>query len=461
MIARAEFTGTRPTEKTSPELYTVPQSPEAECAVLGGLIFSAYDDSIHEIIPLLRPELFFSQTNRLVFEVIADLYVKGIRADALLVRNELSRRGQLDMIGGAGYLADLGEHTPGAINAEHYARIVRDKAMLRSLIQTADNLRDMAFDPAGDAGEIIEQAEQSILAATNEVVRSETVKSSDITLGVVDEVLNRREGQLAGLPTGFAELDLLTHGCKPGELTVIAARPSMGKTAMALNIAEHVAVNKNVPSAIFSLEMTDSQLIERMLSSRAGVDIHALASGCVSQEAEQAIRIAGQEISSAPLFIESCRDDLTHLTLRTKARRLVRQHNVGLLIVDYLQLIHPPANGQRRDRYAEVGAISAAMKSLSLELDIPIIALSQLNRLSEQREGNRPRLSDLRESGNIEQDADVVMLLHRAIHDKEAKPDAAELIIAKHRNGPTGSINLKWSGQLARFENQPQFGDNS
>ena len=460
MITAAEFTGDRCSEKNYSEPYTIPPSSlTAEQAVLGALVVGSFNDNVEQIIPTLKPDHFYSQGNRLIYDCIVELHLKNVRCDLVALRNTLDQRGKLDSVGGVDYLMDICEATPGPANAEYYANIVRDKAVLRSMIQTADGIRDACFDPAAEPGEVIESAEQSLLSVTTEAVQSDTTQASDITMGVVDEILNRKAGTLRGLPTGFDDLDQLTHGFKEGEMTIIAARTSMGKTSLMLNTVEHIAVDKNVPVAIFSLEMTDAALIERMLSSRAGVDLHNMSSGRVDENAEQKLQIAAEEIHAAPIHIESCRD-LTALSLRTKARRLVRQHGVKLIVVDYLQLIH--AAGGRQDRYLQIGEISRALKALAVELNVAVLALSQLNRLSEQREGNRPRISDLRESGNIEQDADVVLLIHRpGAHNKDEVDNVAEIIVGKNRNGPVGSVHLKWSAQYARFDNQPQFGDNS
>ncbi len=461
MVENTRFTDVLEDGKKS-SLFAAPAAPAAEQALLWSLIARGYDDCDVELILLsLKATDFYSQRNRMVFEAIAELFERNIPPDLLTLRDCLTRRGDLEDVGGIDYLMELAENTPSTANVEYYSNEVRHKAALRHIIQASHTIRDECLDAAADPQEIIERAEATILSTTSDIIQNDTTSAEDITGDVLAQILNRRAGELRGLPTGFADLDDKTHGLKGGEMTIVAARTSMGKTALMLNMVEHIAVDKNVPVAIFSLEMTDSALIERMLSSRAGVDLHTLSSGLVDAEAEQRLRIAGEEINAAQIHIASCRD-LTALSLRTKARRLVRQKGVKLIIVDYLQLVRS-AGGQRQDRYLQIGEISRSLKALAVELDVAVLALSQLNRSSESREGHRPRISDLRESGNIEQDADVVMLIHRpGYHDKSEPDNIAELIIGKNRNGPVGSVSLKWTPRSARFENNyTSFGENS
>ena len=435
------------------EMRTPPNSREAEQAALGAIIMGAYEGCVERLIPILKPEYFYNPSNRLIFECVIQLYERNLTCELMAIRDALTQRGKLDAVGGVDYLTLIGENTPGTANAEYYAKIVREKAVLRNMIQTAAEILDDCYDPGAEPTTIIELAEQALLSTTCEIVHSHTVTTADISHDVLKAILSRKQGTFQGLPTGLEDLDRKTHGLKAGEMTVIAGRTGMGKTALMLHMVEHIALDKETPVAMFSLEMTDSALIERMLGSRAGVDLHSLSSGCLTDDAEQKLRIASEEIHAAPILIEGSLN-LTARSLRTKARRLVRKHGAKLVVVDYLQLIRSP-DGRGQDRYLQIGEVSRALKALSIELDIPVVALSQLNRSSESREGHRPRISDLRESGNIEQDADVVLLVHRpGYYDNNLKDNTAEIIIGKNRNGPTGSVEVTWYANCVSFHDE-------
>ena len=442
-----------------------PQDLGAEVCVLGSMILDK--DGIGEIIPILRAEHFYRQDHRLIYDALISLYENNKPIDLVLLQDELDAQSQLESAGGAQYLVDLVNGVPSAANMVYYARIVRDKGMLRNLITTSSEINNMAYEARGDVGEVMETAEQKIFEVTQQKITGQAVKIKDIITQVY-ESLEQRSGQMiTGVATGFLELDELTCGLQRGEMIIIAARPSMGKTALGLNIAENVGANSKMPVAIFSLEMGAQQLAERMLSGRAHINSHKLRQGLLTDNDYNRLAETAGELSPAPIFVDDS-PSLSPLELRAKARRLKLQQDIQLVVVDYLQLMHVAGVDSR---VQEVGQISRHLKALARELNVPVIAMSQLNRSPEGREGHRPRMSDLRESGNIEQDADVVIMLHRESYykqaaDKEAGESAAgfspgyedvdnmaELIITKQRNGPTGTVKLTWIPEWTRFEN--------
>jgi replicative DNA helicase len=442
-----------------------PQDLGAEVCVLGSMILDK--DGIGEIIPILRAEHFYRQDHRLIYDALISLYENNKPIDLVLLQDELDAQSQLESAGGAQYLVDLVNGVPSAANMVYYARIVRDKGMLRNLITTSSEINNMAYEARGDVGEVMEMAEQKIFEVTQQKITGQAVKIKDI-IAQVYESLEQRSGQMiTGVATGFLELDELTCGLQRGEMIIIAARPSMGKTALGLNIAENVGANSKMPVAIFSLEMGAQQLAERMLSGRAHINSHKLRQGLLTDNDYNRLAETAGELSPAPIFVDDS-PSLSPLELRAKARRLKLQQDIQLVVVDYLQLMHVAGVDSR---VQEVGQISRHLKALARELNVPVIAMSQLNRSPEGREGHRPRMSDLRESGNIEQDADVVIMLHRESYykqaaDKDAGESAAgfspgsenvdnmaELIITKQRNGPTGTVKLTWIPEWTRFEN--------
>jgi len=440
-----------------------PQSLEAEMCVLGSMVLDK--DGIGEIIPILRAEYFYRQDHRLIFEALICLYENNKPIDSVILLEELQRRGQLDQIGGVEYLSVLFDSVPSAANMMYYAQIVRDKGLLRNLISATGEISNRAYESHGDVGEVLEEAEQKIFEVTQQKITGQAVKIKEI-LSQVYTSLQQRSGQhITGLATGYHDLNDITSGLQPGELIIIAARPSMGKTALGLNIAEYVGADNKKPVVVFSLEMSLQQLTERMLSGRSHIDSQKLRQGMLRDEDYKTLAEVAEELAQAPIFVDDT-PSLTPLELRAKARRLKLQHDIQLVVVDYLQLMHVP---NVDSRVQEVGLISRHLKALARELKVPVIAMSQLNRSPEGREGHRPRMSDLRESGNIEQDADVVILLHRESYykhavkedfDKQAtdfsgaaEDNTAELIIAKQRNGPTGEVKLTWIPKWTRFEN--------
>jgi len=428
-----------------------PQAVETEMCVLGCMVLDK--EAIGEILQAkLTAEDFYRHDHRVIFETLIRLYEANKPVDLVILRDELKSRGLLEQVGGVEYLVQLTDSVPSAANALHYAETIRDKALLRELICASSEICTQAFDEHQPTGEILEQAEQRIFQVTEKKIVGQALQMHDLISNVYAS-LEHRTGGITGIPSGFLELDELTSGLQRGEMIIIAARPSMGKTALGLNIAEHVGADNHIPVAIFSLEMAAQQLAERLLASRSHIDSHCLRKGMLNERDYEALNTAAGELAAAPIFVDDT-PSLTPLELRAKARRLKMQHNIDLVVIDYLQLMHSPG---AESRQLEVGEISRHLKALGRELNIPVIVMAQLNRGPEGREGHRPRMSDLRESGNIEQDADVVILLHREdyYHNEPEyqRENNAELIIAKQRNGPTDTLKLSWLPQWTRFEN--------
>jgi replicative DNA helicase len=434
---------------------TMPESLEAEAAVLGSMMLDP--ECIGLVIQKLKTEAFYRLEHQMMFDAIVHLWEKtGNNFDLVLLRDELKKRNQLDEVGGAEYLMKIAESVPSSANIEYYARIVQEKQLLRELIAAAGEVMTEAFETSGDVADKLDKAEQKIFWVTEKKITGSAVSIKDL-LTQAFEAIDKREGHhITGLPTGFTELDDLTCGLQNGEMVVIAGRPSMGKTSFAMNIAEHIGADNDIPVAIFSLEMSKQQLVERMLCSRAMMDSQLVRKGLLRDEQYQELVHAASELSGKPIFVDDS-PGITPLELRGKARRLKAQHDIRCIFIDYLQLM---TSGSRiESRQQEVSEMSRYLKALARELDIPVVVLSQLNRSPEGREGHRPRMSDLRESGSIEQDADVVVLLHREdyYHKGEADYDntnAAEVIIAKQRNGPTDTVELTFNGTCTRFNNR-------
>jgi len=433
----------------------VPESVAAEAAVLGSMLLKP--QCIGQVIELLGRDAFYRVEHQLIFDALISLYEKnrGEGIDAVLLRDELERRGQLEEVGGVEYIGKILDSVPSAESVEYYAQIVQDKMLLRELIEVASEILDEAYGQVGSTREILDEAERKIFAVTDKNITSNAVALKDLVARAY-ELIERREGtHVTGLATGYYELDDITCGLQNGEMIVVAGRPSMGKTSLVLNMAEHIAIDQGAGVAIFSLEMGQQQLAERFLCSVSGVDAQLVRKGMLSTEHYRKLVEACGVLSNAPIFIDDT-SSLTPLELRAKARRLKSTHDIKCIMVDYLQLMH--LGGPVESRQQEITAISRYLKALARELNIPVVVLSQLNRAPEGREGHRPRMSDLRESGSIEQDADVVILLHREDYYHRSEPDyeptnTAELIIAKQRNGPTGTVPLIFREKIARFEN--------
>jgi replicative DNA helicase len=430
-----------------------PQDIEAEMSLLGSMMLNR--EAIELVLPIIGREesgRFYQHAHREIFELLIDLYDRNQPIDLIVVRDEMQRRGLLEKTGGVEYMVQLSESVPSWLNAEYYARIVRDKAMLRDLIACTGQIRDEAFDGQYEAKDILDHAEREIFAVTEQRISRQFSHIRDIIDDVFKQIQIRGEDYISGAPSGFFQLDEKTTGFQKGEMIVLAARPSMGKTALALNMAEHMAVDKRIAVAFFSMEMSNQQIVQRILCSRGQLDSNAMRKGRLTDdEVQQAGMICG-ELQDCPFYVDDT-PGMTALELRAKARRLKARYKIEVVFVDYLQLMYTP-NAESRQQ--EVSEISRAIKGLARELNLPVIVLSQLNRGPEGRDGHEPRMSDLRESGAIEQDADVVLLLHREGYYKRDDPNIqniAELIIAKQRNGPTDKIKLNFNQQFTKFGN--------
>jgi replicative DNA helicase len=434
----------------------MPESLAAEAAVLGSMIIDP--ECISDVLEQLRTDAFYRIEHQMIFGALITLYEKnkGGNLDAVLLRDELEKRGQLEEVGGVEYIAKILDSVPSSANVMYYAGIAKDKQLLREIIAAAGEILNDAYSGDGEPNEKLDEAERKIFAITDKKVSGSASPLLEL-INKAYELIDERDGRqvlVTGLPTGYYALDEKTCGLQDGEMIVIASRPSMGKTSLALNMAEHIGLTEKIPIAIFSLETGRQQLAERFLCSKSAIDALKVRRGMLSTEDHEALVKACGELSEAPIYIDDTAS-LTPLELRAKARRLRSRHGIRCIIVDYLQLMHL-GTSKVESRQQEITTISRYIKSLARELNIPVVVLSQLNRAPEGREGHRPRMSDLRESGSIEQDADVVILLHREDYyrQKEEEHDSkAELIIAKQRNGPTGNIELIFRERITRFVN--------
>ena len=431
-----------------------PQNLEAEVSVLGGVLLD--NEALNRVLEVMKEGDFYRESHRKIFSAILDLYEKSEPVDLITLTEALKKRDALEAVGGVEYLNSLVNSVPTAANISYYAKIVKEKAILRKLINRSTDIISQVYGVSGDVDDFLDQAERSIFEISEDRVRpsfyslKEIIKSSFKTI----ERLYEKRQLITGVPTGFTKLDELTSGLQPSDLIIIAGRPSMGKTALALDIAAHAAVEGGTPSAIFSLEMAKEQLALRMLCSEAKVDAHRLRGGFLSESDWPKLTRAAGSLSEAPIFIDDT-PGLTALEMRAKSRRLKAEHNLGLVVVDYLQLMRGRADSDTREQ--EISDISRSLKALAKELTVPVIALSQLNRRVEERGDKRPQLSDLRESGAIEQDADVIIFLYRdEVYNKsEDNPNKgkAEIIIGKQRNGPTDKFELTFLDKFTCFEN--------
>jgi replicative DNA helicase len=430
-----------------------PQSLESERALLGALLLKP--DGIHDVLDLIRPDSFYAEKHRLVFGAMKELAERGEPIDQLTLSQRLQDQGLLERSGDRSYLADLVSSAPAPGNFSHYAELVSRKYLMRSLIDAAYNIGELAYDEARDTMEVLDEAEKSIYAIGDASTSHKFIPIGDTIHAAWDrlEALSKKESGIRGVPSGFPDLDNLLSGFHPSDLVILAARPSMGKTSLALDIARNAAVRHNVPVGIFSLEMSSEQLIDRMLAAESFVDSWKMRTGQVKSEDDfSRIRDALESLSKAPIYIDD-KPGNNILGMRAVARRLKRDRGIGLIVVDYLQLMAPTSTKASDSMVQQVTEISRSLKSLARELKVPVIALSQLSRDVEKR-GGKPRLSDLRDSGSIEQDADVVMFIHR--EDKQNKesdrPNIAEILIEKHRNGPTGRAELYFDEKRATFQ---------
>lgn len=428
-----------------------PHDLEAEMSLLGSLMLDR--EAIGYVIPVIprqHSSRFYQPEHRILYEALLDLYDKGSAIDLVILRDELTRRGELERIGGVEYLVQVVQSVPSAANAEYYAGIVRDKALLRELIVASGEIIDEAYGAHEEVAGILDRAEQKFFMVTEQRVSNEAVSLSGLLEETFHQIQDRDGNYLTGLATGFLELDDMTSGLQRSELIIVAARPSMGKTAFGLNLAEHMAVSEGKPVVFFSMEMSRQQVAQRILCSRGRIDSHRLRRGMLNEHEIRQLQMICDELRDAPLFIDDTAG-MTVLELRAKARRLWLQHKIEAIFIDYLQLMYTPGAESRQQ---EIAIISRGLKALGRELNVPIISLAQLNRGTEGRDGHRPRMSDLRESGAIEQDADVVALLHRpSYYDPNEEPNVAEVILAKQRNGPTGTVKLHFDARSTRFDN--------
>ncbi len=428
-----------------------PQDLEAEKAVLSAVLLD--NSALHSVYTEVKPDDFYHPAHRMVYEAMIGLREHSSPVDLHTLADALAQRQLLDAIGGPVFLAELADYEATAAHVVHHARIVRDKAVKRSLIGAATEIVELGFEQTEPADRLLDLAEQRIFEISQQKARTAFRSLHDEMQDTFDfvEALMNRGGELTGLPTGFPDLDKLTGGLQPGELVILAARPSMGKTALALNVARNAAVDHGRKVAVFSLEMTTRSLVLRLLASEARIDSGAFRSGYLSVNDHQRLVNAAGRLAHADLWIDDS-GAATVLEMKAKARRLKAERGLDLVVVDYLQLAHGDARAERREQ--EISEISRGLKGLSKELNIPVLALSQLNRSPEARSDKRPMLSDLRESGAIEQDADLIAFIYRdAVYNKDSDDeDVAELIIAKQRNGPTDTVRLRFEGRYARFD---------
>jgi replicative DNA helicase len=430
-----------------------PQHIEAEQSILGGILIE--NEAINRVTEILDGDDFYREAHRKIFNALINLSERDEPADLITLTNELRKIDQLDSIGGASYLASLIDSVPTAANIQYYAKIVKEKAILRKLIQTSTEIITQSYEDRGDVEVFLDEAERSIFEISEKRVRPsfypirEIVKESFVTI----EKLFKKKEAVTGVASGFKELDRMTAGFQPSDLIIIAGRPSMGKTAFCLDVAEYAAIDNKVPVAIFSLEMSKEQLVIRMLCSQANVEGTRLRTGYLNESDWPKLTIAAGSLSESPIFIDDTAA-LSVLEMRAKARRLKADHGLGMVIVDYLQLMKGRARVESRQQ--EISEISRSLKALAKELAIPVIAVSQLSRKTEERTGNRPQLSDLRESGAIEQDADLILFIYRdEVYNRD--PDnpnrgKAEVIIGKQRNGPIGKIDLAFLDKFTSFK---------
>ena len=431
-----------------------PQNIEAEESILSAILLD--NNTLFEVLEILSPEDFYRSVHQKIFTSIAELFSKNEPVDLVTLTNILREKDWLEKAGGATYIANLVDTAPLAVNAQHYAKIIHDKACLRRLIEKTNTITRRCFEDRGDVDNVIDFAESSIFEISENKIKPAFYPIGKLIEGSID-ALEERQGNktlVTGIATGYSKLDELTAGLQKSDLIILAGRPAMGKTAFALNIAKNAAVDDNIPVAIFSLEMSKEQLSLRMLSSEARIDSSRLRRGFITQDDWLKITDAAGVLSQAPIFIDDS-PNITTLEIRAKSRRLKMENNIGLIIIDYIQLMKSRSFAERRE--LEVSEISRSLKALAKELDLPVVALSQLNRKLEERSDKRPQLADLRESGALEQDADIVAFIYRdeLYNRDENNPNKgkAEIILAKQRNGPTGFSTLTFLDTYTRFEN--------
>jgi replicative DNA helicase len=430
-----------------------PQNIEAEQSLLGSILLD--NEVLHDIIPFLRVEDFYRDAHQSIYAAIREMYDRNKGIDAVTLAEELTRRDQFAQIGGDETLALITGIVPHSANAQYYAEIVKEKATNRQLIENASEIIREGYSNQFTAQQLLESAESRIFGIAEDQIRGETMELSDIVKQAMDQIAHRAEfggHAVTGIASGLSDLDEITGGFQPGQLIIVAARPSMGKTALALNVCDHAGVNNKIPSLFVSLEMGRIEIADRLLCARSRIDGHKLKTGqFMGMREMKHLSDALKELQSGAIFIDDT-PARNMLQMAASARRLKRRHRLGLIILDYIQLVD--SEDSRDSRQEQIAKISRRLKTLARDVHVPIIAISQLNRAVESREDKRPRMADLRESGAIEQDADLVLLLHRPdYYDASDQPGVAELIVAKNRNGATGSIKLTFTKNLTRFEN--------
>ncbi len=434
-----------------------PQSIEAEQSVIGSMLIDK--EVIPVVMEVLKPEDFYRPDHKEIYDVIIELFDKAQPIDLITVSERLKLHGKLELVGGLEYLTNIATEVPTTANVKHYAKIVEEKSLLRKLIKASSDIVDLGFNASEEVSFILDKAEQNIFDILQKRSSQGFVPIKDVlvdTFNKLEELYNNK-GHITGIPTGFTDLDFKTSGMHNSDLVLIAARPAMGKTAFALNLAQNAAVHSGVPVAIFSLEMSKEQLVNRMLCSEAMVDSNKMKTGQLEDNDWQKVARALGPLSEAPIFIDDT-PGISITEIRAKCRRLKLEHNLGLVVIDYLQLMQG-SKSRSENRQQEISEISRSLKILAKEINIPVICLSQLSRAAETRTDHRPILSDLRESGAIEQDADIVMFLYRDdyYNPETEKKNIAEVILAKHRSGSTGTVELVWLGQYTKFANLEKF----
>jgi len=434
------------------EIRVPPQNIDAEKSVLGSLLID--EEAIGSAIEMLDETWFYEQANRQIFKAILELYNQRKNVDLITLSDKLKNDGTLEQIGGVSYLSFLIDLVPSAANVEHYANIVKEKGILRRLIKNATNIIAESYESAGNVEEVVDNAERLIFEVADLKQRSQSVHIKDLVRQSIEKLdfLYQRKQHVTGIPTGFEKFDHMTSGLQNSDLIIIAGRPSMGKSALAISMVEYAGIEQKQGVAVFSLEMSKEQLVQRMLCSQARVDAHKVRSGFLSPSDWPKLTAAAGRLSESKIFIDDT-PAISVLELRAKARRLKANQGIELIILDYLQLMRSTIQSESRQQ--EISEISRSLKALARELNIPVIALSQLSRAVESRQDHKPQLSDLRESGAIEQDADLVVLLMREeyYNPTEENKGVADVMIAKQRNGPVGTVKLAFIKEYMRFEN--------
>ncbi len=452
--------GSRPTPHVAadtPLLKVPPHSLEAEQAVLASVLLN--NDLMNDVVEILRPDDFYQGAHRTLFSAMVELYERGRAIDQLTLAEALSARGVANEVGGLSYLSELIHNVPTTANVAEYGRLVKEKAILRSMIAVAQQITNSAFQGVGEVDDFLDRTEQAIFAISEEKIKPSYYSMSEMSKEAMREIekLYEKKEMITGVPSGFRDLDAMTAGFQKADMIVVAARPGMGKTALCLNIALNAAIRSRIPVGIFSLEMSRQQLALRMICSDARVDFKRLRTGYLAQDEINRIVASVGRLSEAPIYTDDS-GALTALELRAKARRLKKDKGIGMIVVDYLQLMRGATSRSGQDnRVQEISEISRSLKALAKELDIPVIAISQLNRGVESRTDKRPQMADLRESGAIEQDSDLILFIYREeMYKKEDVPEEkkgiAEIIIGKQRNGPMGVVSLAFLSRYTRFE---------